>query len=56
MFYSPLSVHVIMFMASTGADSKTLDEITATVCVNNSNNLLEAYKKLLGELTVSIQK
>lgn len=53
IFYSPLSIHVLMFMASIGAVSNTFDEILATIHLNKSNDLLEAYKELLNNLMVS---
>jgi len=54
IFYSPFSIHVIMFMASTGAASKTFDEIVATMHLNKTTHSIEAYRKLLEELTVSL--
>lgn len=52
MIYSPFSIHVIMFMASVGADSNTFDEIMATIHLNKSNYSLEAYSDLLEDLAV----
>jgi len=54
IFYSPFSIHVIMFMASTGAASKTFDEMVATLHLNETTHSLEAYGKLLEALTVSL--
>jgi len=54
IFYSPFSIHVIMFMASTGAASKTFDEMVVTMHLNDTTHSLEAYGKLLEELTVSL--
>ncbi|KAL4148666.1 hypothetical protein QTP88_002838 [Uroleucon formosanum] len=51
IFYSPFSIHVIMFMASTGAASKTFDEMVATIHLNETTHSLEAYGKLLEHLT-----
>lgn len=52
IFYSPFSIHVIMFMASVGAASKTFDEITAIIHLNKNNHSMEAYKILLENLTM----
>jgi len=41
-------------MASTGAASKTFDEMIATIHLNETTHSLEAYGKLLEDLTVSI--
>lgn len=54
IFYSPFSIHVIMFMASVGAASKTFDEMIATIHLNKTTHSLEAYRNLLEDLTVSI--
>jgi len=54
IIYSPFSIHVIMFMASTGAASKTFDEMVATIHLNETTHSLEAYGKLLENLTVSL--
>jgi len=43
-----------MFVASTGADSKTFDEIVATMHLNKTTHSMEAYRKLLEDLTVSL--
>ncbi|XP_060838645.1 serpin B4-like isoform X4 [Rhopalosiphum padi] len=51
IFYSPFSIHVIMFMASIGAASKTFDEMIATIHLNKTTHSLEAYKNLLEDLT-----
>ncbi|CAI6353357.1 unnamed protein product [Macrosiphum euphorbiae] len=51
IIYSPFSIHVIMFVASTGADSKTFDEIVATMHLNKTTHSMEAYRKLLEDLT-----
>ncbi|KAL5232727.1 hypothetical protein ACI65C_000137 [Semiaphis heraclei] len=51
IFYSPFSIHVIMFMASSGAASKTFDEMIATIHLNKTTYSLEAYKTLLEDLT-----
>ncbi|CAI6368280.1 unnamed protein product [Macrosiphum euphorbiae] len=55
IFYSPFGIHLIMFMASTGAASKTFDEIVATIHLNETSwktdETLEAYRKLLDYLT-----
>lgn len=53
IFYSPFSIHLIMFMASSGAASKTFDEIVATLHLNKTTYSLEAYKQLLEDITVS---
>lgn len=42
-----------MFMASSGAASKTFDEIVATLHLNKTTYSLEAYKQLLEDITVS---
>ncbi|XP_060880830.1 serpin B4-like isoform X2 [Metopolophium dirhodum] len=47
IFYSPFGIHLIMFMASTGATSKTFDEMVATIHLNESSHSMETYKKLL---------
>lgn len=54
LFYSPFSIHMIMFMASVGAASTTFDEMIKTIHLNKTTHSLEAYKNLLDELTVSI--
>ncbi|CAI6369441.1 unnamed protein product [Macrosiphum euphorbiae] len=51
IIYSPFSIHVIMFVASTGADLKTFDEIVATMHLNKTTHSMEAYRKLLEDLT-----
>ncbi|XP_060880898.1 serpin B4-like isoform X1 [Metopolophium dirhodum] len=51
IFYSPFGIHLIMFMASTGAASKTFDEIVATIHLNESSHSMETYRKLLEDLT-----
>ncbi|XP_022165487.1 serpin B6-like [Myzus persicae] len=51
IFYSPFSIHLIMFMASSGAASKTFDEIVATLHLNKTTYSLEAYKQLLEDIT-----
>jgi len=56
LFYSPLSIHVIMFMASVGAAAKTFDEMIATIHLNKTTHSLEAYKNLLEDLVASIQQ
>ncbi|XP_027846973.1 leukocyte elastase inhibitor-like isoform X4 [Aphis gossypii] len=50
IFYSPFSIHVIMFMASIGAASKTFDEMIATIHLNKTTHSLEAYRNLLEDL------
>uniref|UniRef100_A0A481MQK4 Serpin n=1 Tax=Nipponaphis monzeni TaxID=196483 RepID=A0A481MQK4_9HEMI len=50
LFYSPFSIHVIMFMASIGAASKTFDEMIATIHLNKTTHSLDAYKQLLDDL------
>lgn len=52
MIYSPFSIHVIIFMASVGADSKTFEEMIAAIHLSKSNYSLEAYSDLLEDLTV----
>lgn len=42
-----------MFMASIGAASKTFDEMMTTIHLNKTTHSLEAYSKLLEDLTVS---
>ncbi|CAI6369440.1 unnamed protein product [Macrosiphum euphorbiae] len=51
IFFSPLSIHVIMFIASVGAVSKTFDEMVATIHLNETTYSLEAYRQLLEDLT-----
>ncbi|NP_001156102.2 serine protease inhibitor 4-like isoform X1 [Acyrthosiphon pisum] len=51
IFYSPFSIHVIMFIASIGAVAKTFDEMVATIHLNETTYSLEAYRQLLEELT-----
>lgn len=53
IFYSPFSIHLIMFMASVGAASKTFDEMIAAIHLNKTTHSLEAYKNLLEDLIVS---
>lgn len=53
IFYSPFSIHLIMFLASVGAASKTFDEMMATMHLNETTHSLENYRNLLEELTVS---
>lgn len=43
-----------MFMASIGAASKTFDEMMTTIHLNKTTHSLEAYSKLLDDLTVRI--
>jgi serpin B len=50
IFYSPFSIHVIMFMASIGAASKTFDEMINTIHLNKSTHSMESYKQLLEDL------
>ncbi|XP_015375357.1 PREDICTED: serpin B4-like isoform X3 [Diuraphis noxia] len=50
MFYSPFSIHVIMFMASVGAASKTFDEMINVIHLNKTTHSMEAYKNLLEDL------
>ncbi|XP_025406322.1 serpin B4-like isoform X2 [Sipha flava] len=50
IFYSPFSIHVIMFMASVGAASTTFDEMIATIHLNKTTHSLETYKELLDDL------
>ncbi|XP_050430575.1 uncharacterized protein LOC126839339 [Adelges cooleyi] len=50
IFYSPLSIHLVMFMASIGAAAKTLDEIVNTLHLTKNNTALDAYKELLDNL------
>lgn len=50
LFYSPFSIHVIMFMASVGAAAKTFDEMIATIHLNKTTHSMEAYKDLLEDL------
>ncbi|XP_025205520.1 serpin B4-like isoform X6 [Melanaphis sacchari] len=50
IFYSPFSIHVIMFMASVGAASKTFDEMIATIHLNKTTHSLESYRNLLEDL------
>jgi len=54
IFYSPFSIHVIMFMASIGAASKTFDEMINTIHLNKTTHSMESYKQLLEDLLVSI--
>jgi len=54
IFFSPFSIHVIMFMASVGAASKTFDEMINTIHLNKTTHSMEGYKKLLEDLLVSI--
>ncbi|VVC37390.1 Serpin domain,Serpin, conserved site [Cinara cedri] len=54
MFYSPFSIHVILFMASTGAVSKTFDEIIAVLHLNEITYSPEVYKNLLEDSTSEI--
>jgi len=54
IFFSPFSIHVIMFIASVGAASKTFDEMVATIHLNETTYSLEAYRQLLEDLTVSL--
>lgn len=54
IFFSPLSIHVIMFMASVGAASKTFDEMLSVLHLNKTTHSLEAYKDLLDNLIVRI--
>lgn len=54
IFFSPFSIHVIMFMASVGAASKTFDEMIKTIHLNKTTHSLEGYKNLLEDLLVSI--
>ncbi|XP_008183051.1 leukocyte elastase inhibitor isoform X2 [Acyrthosiphon pisum] len=51
IFYSPFGIHLIMFMASTGAASKTFDEMVATLHLNETSYSMEAYRQLLEDLT-----
>ncbi|KAL4149577.1 hypothetical protein QTP88_003503 [Uroleucon formosanum] len=50
IFFSPFSIHVIMFMASVGAASKTFDEMIKTIHLNKTTHSLEGYKNLLEDL------
>ncbi|KAL5234128.1 hypothetical protein ACI65C_001538 [Semiaphis heraclei] len=50
IFYSPFSIHVIMFMASVGAASKTFDEMINVIHLNKTTHSMEAYKNLLEDL------
>lgn len=54
LFYSPFSIHLIMFMASVGAASKTFDEMIDTIHLNKTTHSLETYRDLINALTVSI--
>jgi len=54
IFYSPFSIHVIMFMASIGAVSKTFDEMINTIHLNKTTHSMESYRQLLEDLLVSI--
>ncbi|NP_001156566.1 serine protease inhibitor 4-like isoform 1 [Acyrthosiphon pisum] len=55
IFFSPFGIHLIMFMASTGAASNTFDEMVATIHLNETSwktdQTLEAYRQLLEDLT-----
>ncbi|XP_008190237.1 serpin B4 isoform X2 [Acyrthosiphon pisum] len=50
IFFSPFSIHVIMFMASIGAASKTFDEIINTIHLNKTTHSMEGYRELLEDL------
>ncbi|XP_050435896.1 leukocyte elastase inhibitor-like isoform X2 [Adelges cooleyi] len=50
IFYSPFSIHLVMFMASVGAAAKTFDEIVNTLHLTKNNTALDAYKELLENL------
>ncbi|XP_060881642.1 serpin B4-like isoform X2 [Metopolophium dirhodum] len=50
IFFSPFSIHVIMFMASMGAASKTFDEMINTIHLNETTHSMEGYRKLLEDL------
>ncbi|XP_015378838.1 PREDICTED: serpin B4-like [Diuraphis noxia] len=51
IFYSPFGIHMIMFMTSTGAASKTFDEIVATMHLNKTTHSMNTYRKLLEDIT-----
>ncbi|VVC24911.1 Serpin domain,Serpin, conserved site [Cinara cedri] len=51
IIYSPLSIHVIMFMTSIGAVSKTLDEIIKTIHLTNIKYSVEDYSAMLKRIT-----
>ncbi|XP_008178943.1 serine protease inhibitor 4, serpin-4-like isoform X4 [Acyrthosiphon pisum] len=50
IFFSPFSIHVIMFMASMGAASKTFDEMINTIHLNETTHSMEGYRTLLEDL------
>jgi len=54
IFFSPFSIHLIMFMASLGAASKTFDEMINTIHLNKTTHSMEGYRKLLEDLLVSL--
>jgi len=54
IFFSPFSIHVIMFMASMGAASKTFDEMIKTIHLNETTHSKEGYRNLLEDLLVSV--
>ncbi|XP_050534393.1 serpin B3-like isoform X2 [Daktulosphaira vitifoliae] len=50
LFYSPLSIHVVLLMAGIGATSKTSDEIFDTIHLPRNKSLIEAYDYLLNDI------
>ncbi|XP_050430549.1 leukocyte elastase inhibitor-like isoform X2 [Adelges cooleyi] len=50
IFYSPISIHIILFMASIGAAAQTFDEILNTLHLTKETNFSEIYKELLNSL------
>ncbi|XP_050535132.1 serpin B4-like [Daktulosphaira vitifoliae] len=50
IFYSPFSIHLIMFMASMGAAADTLDELYTTLQLKKNSNLLDTFSDFLDGL------
>ncbi|XP_050548035.1 serine protease inhibitor A3G-like [Daktulosphaira vitifoliae] len=53
LFYSPISIHIVLLMAGIGAASNTYNEIFDTIRMPKNDDTLEPYEKLLSTLNVS---